>query len=120
MASDMSIISYLEAGIKAEAKRQSAIAGNVANMNTAGYRRIDVKFNDVLAKKIASGEPLEVEETTPELFEPRKTATRPDGNDITLDTEIGELVKNSLRHKTYTRLLAKKYQQYDIAMNFTR
>jgi flagellar basal-body rod protein FlgB len=120
MANDMNIISYLEAGIKTEAMRQSAIANNVANMNTPGYRRVDIKFNEVLAQKIAAGEALKADEAEPELFEPRKTALSPDGSDVTLDTEVGELVKNSIHHKMYTRLLAKKYQQYDMAMNFTR
>lgn len=116
----MSIISYLESGIKTEALRQSAIASNMANMNTPGYRRVDVKFNEVLAQKIAADEPLEADEGKAELFAPQKTAVSPNGNDVTLDTEVGELVKNSIRHKTYTRLLAKKYQQYDMAMNFSR
>ncbi|MDO8303408.1 MAG: flagellar basal body rod protein FlgB [Sedimentisphaerales bacterium] len=120
MANDMSVISYLESGIKTEATRQAAIASNIANMNTPGYRRVDVKFNEVLAQKIESGAVLDADEAQPELFQPRKTAVSSDGNDVAFDTEIGEMVKNSIRHKTYTRLLAKKYQQYDIAMNFSR
>jgi flagellar basal-body rod protein FlgB len=120
MANDLSVISYLEAGIKSEAVRQSAIASNIANMETPGYRRVDVKFNNVLAQKIASGEALEGDEASPEIFTPQKTPVGPDGNDVIFDSEVGELVKNSIRHKTYMRLLAKKYQQYDMAMNLSR
>jgi flagellar basal-body rod protein FlgB len=120
MANEMSIISYLETGIKSEAMRQSAIAGNIANMETPGYRRIDVKFNDVLAQKITGDEMLTPEESTPELFVPQKTPVAPNGNDVSFDSELGELVKNSIRHKAYIRILAKKYQQYDLAMNFAK
>ena len=38
MANDMNMISYLEAGLRSEAMRQSAIAGNMANMETPGYQ----------------------------------------------------------------------------------
>jgi flagellar basal-body rod protein FlgB len=120
MANDMSIISYLEAGIKNEAVRQSAIAGNIANLETPGYRRVDVKFNDVLTKKIADNEMLTDDEAKSELFVPQKTPLAPNGNDVSFDSEVGELVKNSIRHKAYTRILAKTYQQYDMAMNFSR
>ena len=120
MANDMSIISYLEAGIKNEALRQSAIAGNLANMETPGYRRVDVKFNNVLAQKIADDETLDSDDTTPELFVPQKTPLSPNGNDVSFDSEVGEMVKNSIRHKAFTRILVKKYQQYDMAMNLTR
>ena len=120
MANDMSIISYLEAGIKNEAVRQSAIASNLANMETPGYRRVDVKFNNVLAQKIADNEMLTTDEATPELFTPQNTTLSPNGNDVSFDSEVGELVKNSIRHKAYTRILAKNYQQHDMAMNLTR
>jgi len=48
------ITDLLEAGIKAEGLRQKAIAGNMANLETPGYRRIDVKFEELLAKVLDS------------------------------------------------------------------
>jgi flagellar basal-body rod protein FlgB len=120
MANDLNIINYLEAGIRNESMRQSAIAGNIANLETPGYRRIDIKFNDVLAQKIAGDETLTADDVAPELFVPQKTPLAPNGNDVSFDSELGELVKNSIRHKTYTRILAKQYQQYDMAMNLQR
>jgi len=37
-------------------------------------------------------------------------------NDISLDNEVGAMLKNTLKHKTYMLLLKKKYQQMDSAM----
>lgn len=120
MGKEVGIVGYLEAGIKQETLRQSAIANNVANMNTPGYRRVDVKFNEVLAEKIAQGKDITDEDAQAELFEPRTTAMNEQGNDVSLDSEVGELVKNSLSHKVYMRLLAKKYQQVSLAIDTGR
>jgi len=43
------IIDFLEAGIRTESLRQKAIASNIANLETPGYRRLGVKFEELLA-----------------------------------------------------------------------
>jgi flagellar basal-body rod protein FlgB len=111
------IVELLEAGLKAEALRQRAIANNVANLQTQGYRRLDVRFEQLLAKAMESGEDFDVEEVEPELYQPKNTAVNPNGNDVNLDVEVGELIKNSLREKAFVRLLNKKYTQIDQAVN---
>jgi flagellar basal-body rod protein FlgB len=111
------IVELLEAGLKAEALRQRAIANNVANLQTPGYRRLDVRFEQLLAKAMESGEDFDVEEVEPELYQPKNTAVNPNGNDVNLDVEVGELIKNSLREKAFVRLLNKKYTQIDQAVN---
>ena len=117
MANDMSLINYIEAGINAEGVRQKAIANNVANMNTPGYRRSDIQFEDILAKAIASNGRVDVSEIKPEYYEPKTTPLNAIGNDVSLDSEVGAMIKNSLRHKTFLMLLKKKYSQYAAAMN---
>ncbi len=113
------IVELLEAGLRAEAMRQQAIANNIANMRTPGYRRLDVKFEELLAKAMESGDlgDLEdLEEFVPQMYRPKNTAVKPDGNDVNLEVEVGELVKNALRHKALIRLLNKKYSQIDNAI----
>ena len=117
MADDLSIMNYLEAGIKAEGVRQIAIANNIANMKTPGYRRIDIKFEEILAKAIESGQ-KDVSGLKPVIYRPKTTAVNDEGNDVAMDMEIGELVKNSLMHKTYMLLLRKKYRQIEMATKF--
>ena len=109
-------IDLIAAGIRAESLRQKAIASNIANLETPGYRRVDIKFEELLAKAMASedADPMSIE---PEIFQPNNTPVKPNGNDVSLETEIGEMVKNTLRHKTYVRLLQKKYAQMELAMN---
>ena len=111
------IIDFLEAGIRAESLRQKAIANNVANLQTPGYRRIDVKFEELLAKALDSPGSVDFSEVEAQIYQPNQTPVKSNGNDVDLETEVGEMVKNSLRHKAYIQLLHKKYKQMELAMN---
>ena len=116
MGIDTNMTNYLEAAMRAEGTRQRVIANNIANMNTPGFRRSDIDFQDVLSKAIDSGEKVGEHEMVPEMFQPLSTALKSNGNDVHLESEVGEMVKNSLRHKTFMMLLRKKYGQYKAAM----
>lgn len=114
------VTELLNAGIRAESLRQKAIASNIANLQTPGYRRIDVKFERQLAKALSSGRPMNIRQIEPLLYRPRQTPVKSNGNDVNLETEVGQLVKNTLRHKTYIRLLDTKYKQIQLAITTKR
>ncbi len=116
MSDDMKILQYLEAGLRAEGARQQAIANNVANINTPGYRRTVVRFEEVLAKAIERGQETRPDQIALEFIQPHDTPVNGNGNDVSLDMEVGEMVKNSLRHETYMLLLKKKYAQIQEAI----
>lgn len=111
------IFDVIEAGIKAEGLRQKTIASNIANMETPGYRRVDVNFKELLAKALESSEDIDAADIEPQLYRPENTTVKSNGNDVNLELEIGQMVKNTLQHKTYIRLLQKKYAQMELAMN---
>ena len=56
---------------------------------------------------------VDVSKVEPVVYQPRNTPVRPNGNDVNIETEVGNLVKNSLRHKTLALLLAKKVRGID-------
>jgi flagellar basal-body rod protein FlgB len=111
------ILDIINAGINAETLRQKAIANNIANLETPGYRRIDVKFEELLARCLRSSGEFDLSEVEAEIYRPKQTPVKPNGNDVNLEAEIGQMIKNTLRHKTYIRLLSKKYNQIDLAIN---
>jgi flagellar basal-body rod protein FlgB len=117
MSKTSAIVDFLEAGIKAESLRQRAIANNVANLQTPGYRRIDVKFEELLAKVLNSPGDIDFSEIEPLIYQPKETPVKSNGNDVSLETEVGEMVRNTLRHKAYIRLLNKKYKQIELAIS---
>ena len=114
--SDVNLLNYLQAGISAEAKRLSVTANNMANMNTDGYRKFEVKFDEAFAKLIEADEDVNPNDIEAELYQPKNTPLNAMGNDVNIHTEVGNLVKNTIRHKTFVRILAKKYEQYNLAM----
>ncbi len=111
------VFDVIEAGIKAEGLRQRAIANNVANLQTPEYRRFDVQFKELLAKALGSSGGADLSEIQAQLYQPKNTTVKSNGNDISLEFEVGEMVKNSLRHKAYIRILQKKYRQLELAMD---
>lgn len=115
MVNKVDSIELLQAGMKASALRQQAIANNIANINTPGYKRTDVQFENVLAKALDDGK-LSPGELDTKFFHPLSTPTDATGNDVELETEVGELIQNDATYKTLARLLAKKYRGMEMAM----
>jgi flagellar basal-body rod protein FlgB len=111
------IFDLLDAGIQAESLRQKAIANNIANLETPGYRRLDVKFEQLLAKALNSAGKVDLNEIKPELHQPMQSPVKSNGNDVSLEAEVGEMVKNNLRHETYIRLLVSKLKQIELAID---
>lgn len=116
MAVKATMIDYLEAGLKGASIRQAAIANNIANLGTPGYRRVAATFEKRLAKAMASGDKVDLQALAKDIMRPMNTPVGANGNDVTLEMEIGEMVKNVAMQKTYLRLLSKKYQGMEAAM----
>jgi flagellar basal-body rod protein FlgB len=116
MIQDRGIIDLLETGMRAEGMRQQAIAANLANMNTPGYRRIDLNFEEILSEAIDRQNDVDLDKLELEFTTPGNTPLNERGNDVSLDTEVGKMLKNSLRHRAYMLLLRKKYEQMDLAV----
>ena len=118
MAQSGSIVNLLEAGMRAERVRQETIASNIANIETPGYRRLDIRFEEMLAKALESPGSGEISDIEPEMYQPENTPVKSNGNDVTLEAEVGNLVKNSLRYTAYTRIMRKKLDQIETAISF--
>ena len=117
MSETNNIVDLIGAGIKAENLRQKAIANNIANLETPGYRRVDVQFEEVLSKLLDSPGEVDLDDLGFEYYRPQNTPVNSKGNDVNLESEIGQMVKNALFHKAYIRLLNNKYKQIDAAIN---
>jgi len=80
------------------------ISHNIANVNTPGYRRLEVSFEDMLkhAKSGNSGQPI--------IREQMGLPERADGNNVDIDREVGALQKNAMAYQTYSQLMAAQLQ----------
>jgi len=116
MAKTVDVLGLLQAGIRAEDLRQKTIASNIANLETPGYRRLDVRFEDALVRALSSGQAGAAADVQPEVFEPASTFVKPNGNDVSLEMEIGEMLKNTSRQTAFIRILHRKYAQIENAV----
>ena len=116
MSQRVDIVGLIEAGIKAEERRQRAIASNVANLETPGYRRLDVRFEELLTKALRSRHAVEADNVEPEVFEPTGTPVKSNGNNVNMEMEIGAMLKNAARQTAFIRLLRKKFSQIENAI----
>lgn len=117
MSRTNSIFDFLDAGIRAENLRQKTIANNIANLETPNYKRIDVKFEEILSKSLNEDGSAEIGDLEPELYNPQNSPVKENGNNVSMETEIGQLVENSLKYKAYIRILNTKYQQIQSAID---
>ena len=88
--------------------RARAIAGNVANVNTRGYTRQTVRFEDMLREAYENGDdPFEVQ---PEIGPDLLTPARPDGNNVSLEVEMNAMRENRILYETYSTILAGHFE----------
>ncbi len=115
MIKNAQAIQTLQAALHAASMRQSAIANNLANIDTPGYRRHEVQFEEMLADAINSGRESDLSRIVPELHRPMDTPVDENGNDVSMEAEVGDLMRNTAMYKTYMRLLNRLYRQIEMA-----
>ena len=113
---DDATIRLIESSLAARGVRAKVIANNIANINTPGFRRNEVQFEQMLAEAIKSGKLDGLDDLEPEIVQPMDTPLNDAGSDVSLDQEVGELVKNGAMYKTYMRVLNRLYQQMQMAI----
>ena len=102
----------------ATAVRQQVVSQNLANLNTPGYQRLEVTFEDQFQKALAgSGDPARAADVKASVKQSEGGTTRPDGNSVDLDQEMGELQRTALMFQTYTKLLETRIGMMRRAMD---
>jgi flagellar basal-body rod protein FlgB len=99
--------------LDATALRHRVLTGNLANVDTPGYIRKDVAFEDQLSEAVKSGN---LSEFAPQISEDRSVQPRGDGNNVAIDTELSEINKNALLHQMGLQLLQQKMAMQRVAI----
>jgi flagellar basal-body rod protein FlgB len=89
--------------------RHEALAGNLANLETPNYKRVDLAptFQTELQQAVASGDTARIATSKPILqTDSHAQAIRADGNTVQLENELAEMQKNTLEHTVGTQLLS--------------
>jgi len=84
--------------------RHAAIADNIANVNTPGYKRKEVPFEDALARALQDHgslcSPGSARPFSPCVTRDTDSAARADGNNVDIEAEMVRLAETSLRYET--------------------
>jgi len=97
--------------------RHKVIANNIANVNTPGYHRREVCFQDELARLAATGDGERLAAARPEVLESHEGPFRADGNNVNVERELADLMKNALVYRTCTQLLSSRIAGYRAAIS---
>ena len=88
--------------------RHKVLAQNVANVNTPGYRKLNVSFDEALSQHVRQHGEHGVSQVHPEIVEDQTAPARLDGNTVDIDQEMIRLNKNTLLNNTYLQILSTK------------
>ena len=116
--------SYLAAKkeLDAVALRQQAIASNIANLETPGYKRIDIapSFNAELQRACSAGDSGQIAALQPKLeVDPNAVPVSPDGNTVSLEDELLKMNENSLANTLETQLVSNNLYRLRMAITGT-
>jgi len=103
------------------AARQKTIANNIANVETPGYKRQYVSFEEELRLVLERKNGHQIREGLRDLSPSVRTdvvsPSRPGGNNVNIDVEISDLAKVSLKYKAAATLLELKSGMLRSAIN---
>lgn len=106
--------------LDAAALRHEAIATNIANAETPGFRRMDVApdFATQLRARVAAGDfAKNAESIRPQLTEDQTArSVRPDGNTVEIERELLAMNRNAVEHEYLTELVSSSIKQLKMAI----
>ena len=97
--------------------RHEALAANLSNIETPGYKRVDLpkEFAQEFAAHVRAGS--ESPAPTPKIVEDRgATARRKDGNTVQLDKELLAMTKNEAEYDMLTEFVSGSIKQLKLAI----
>lgn len=109
--------------LEASALRQKVIANNLANVDTPGFKKSYVEFEDVLRQaqnkdrisllrtdtRHIDQSFINIQEVKARVVTDNSTSLRNDGNNVDIDQEMTELAKNGLDYQAIALILGNKY-----------
>jgi flagellar basal-body rod protein FlgB len=127
---EKSPIPVLVKSLDASMLRSRTIANNIANVNTPGYQRVEVSFEDELRKALDQGQlrgmqtndkhlplgKLDLSGLSPKVQKP-VDPTLPGGvNNVDIDMEMAKLAENQILYNFSAKFLKGQYNKLNAAI----
>ncbi len=108
----------LERFLTLASDREQTIAGNMANIDTPGYKTKDLNFKQELARaQFSNTSNGNAVETGPSVSDVQGLLERPDGNNVNLDRESLLLSQTQLQYQMGIQLVKGKFHELLSAIN---
>ena len=122
-------INVLDKAADASYLRNEAIANNIANDDTPGYKRVDVDFQSVLATEIGKSKYVSLDRKIKDVNLSHLDVTvktdmssypfsyRLDGNNVDMDTENVELAAKQITYQALVDSMGQEFTRIKSVMN---
>ncbi len=111
--------------------RQQVLAHNIANSDTPGYKRLEVRFEESLRRALENAGVLPLLRTharhfgnevclssfEPEVVRVNSTTWRNDGNNVDVEREMARQAENLLQYNLLARLVGDHLEMLRIALS---
>ena len=112
-------INVLDKAADASWLRETAIMNNLANTDTPGYKRKDIRFEEYLQGAVSGGSSLDDNIADADLdsltgttyTDYASSSYRIDGNNVDIDTENAELAKNQIKYYTMLDSISQEFKR---------
>ncbi|HET7499836.1 MAG TPA: hypothetical protein VFK02_02505 [Kofleriaceae bacterium] len=113
VAVDLSTVDTLQAALTYHRERHTVLAGNVANLDTPGYRPVDLERRTAAdpgvltvthEAHLAPAAPADVVTS----FDDGGALQSPDGNAVSLERELSKIDANRARYATAAELVSRR------------
>jgi len=102
--------------------RQEALAANLANAQTPGYRRVDVSkdFKAAFQDALREGNTSKMKQMSPSIDVDRHAAINDaTGNTVDIEKEMVHLSENQIQHQLETRMISGRLARLKMAIRGT-
>jgi len=124
---DATIMAALGRQMTRAVQRQAVAAGNLANVDTPGYRTKEIQFADALDQELGTSAPAATNSRhfgagailaeRPDPTDAKGLATRRDGNNVQMDRELLALNRAAADFSAAETVLAAKFRLVRYAIN---
>ncbi|NLL95809.1 MAG: flagellar basal body rod protein FlgB [Clostridiaceae bacterium] len=111
----------IERGLDAAWLRNDVISQNIANVDTPGYKRKIVQFeeflnNEMKTGRISQGKSRLSADGIRITEDPTESSYRSDGNNVDIENEMALLAANSLRYNTMIQRMNGDFQKLKLVI----
>ena len=113
MSAIRSTVDSLQAALTYHRERHAVLAGNIANLDTPGFKPLDLARSPSDSTAVqATSDPAHLAladgHAAPRPFEDAGALQGPDGNAVALERELAKIDANRTRYATTTELVSRR------------